>query len=329
MNVEKLFEVLRITLPVFALMGMGNLLSRRRIMTGSHQNFLNGLAYYLSLPALIFIELASQPFDELLDKVVIFSTLISISVVFVLYAAGAFVFRLRKGLAAVVIFGTYWANAAYIGFPLVSSAFGAERGLALAAVVNAFSLPIFISVAFVLLGISREDSERNMLHSIRSALVNPIVIAAVSGLLVAWISSALKLNDENVSLPLVAQEAVASVDSFLRLVGTMGLPLALLAVGGKLHLRAFKKNLIPLSFTVAGKLILLPLVTFLVIKILFPSTDKVVTGVAVLLMATPVAVATSVVSSKFKVEEQFTSSLLVVSTIFSVITIPLWLYIIL
>ncbi|MFW5813634.1 MAG: AEC family transporter, partial [Fibrobacterota bacterium] len=224
---------------------------------------------------------------------------------------------------------TYWANAAYIGFPLVSSAFGSERGLALAAVVNAFSLPVFIAVAFVLLGMSREDREGNVFHSIRSALVNPIIIAAVSGLLVAWISSALKLNNENESLPLVVKEAAASVNSFLRLVGTMGLPLALLAVGGKLHFRAFKKNMIPLSLTVAGKLIFLPLVTFLVIKTLFPSADKVETGVAVLLMATPVAVATSVVSSKFKVEEQFVSSLLVVSTVLSIVTIPLWLYIIL
>ncbi|MFP4164971.1 MAG: AEC family transporter [Chitinispirillaceae bacterium] len=329
MNPEKMFEVLRITLPVFALMGIGNLLSRRRIMTESHQAFLNGLAYYLSLPALIFSELASQPFHELLNGVVIFSTLISISIIFVLYAAGAFIFKLRKSLAAVMIFGTYWANAAYIGFPLVSSAFGAERGLTLAAIVNAFSLPVFIAVAFVLLGFSRNDGQRSVIHSISNAVINPIVIAAFSGLLVSWFASALNLQSEKTSLPLIVQEAVASVNSFLKLVGTMGLPLALLSVGGKLHFRAFRENLIPLSFTIAGKLIFLPLTTFLVIKTLFPTADRTVTGVAVLLMATPVAVATSVVSSKFKVEEQFVSSLLAVSTVLSIITIPLWLYFIL
>ncbi len=329
MDSARIFEVLRITLPVFGVIGIGNFLSRRNIMNEDHQRFLNDLAYYLSLPALIFVELASQPFYKLLDSVLIFSTLISISIIFILYSAGALIFRLKGGLAAAVIFGTYWANVTYMGFPLASSAFGIEQGLAKAAIINAFSIPVFVAVSFIMIGFTSERGQRNIVASVRNALLNPVILAALTGLAVAWIISALKLNSSSGSVPLPLKEAAMSAKAFLRLVGTMGLPLALLAVGGKLRIKAIGRHFVPLSFTVLGKLILLPLITIAVFKLLFPAADKMVAGVAVLLMATPVAVATSVVSSKFKVEEQFVSSLLAVSTILSIITIPLWLYFIL
>ena len=52
-------------------------------------------------------------------------------------------------------------------------------------------------------------------------------------------------------------------------------------------------------------------------------------GVVVILAATPNAVASYVVSCQMGVEEGFVSSALVVSTALSVVTLPIWLYIVL
>ncbi|MDG5814298.1 AEC family transporter [Chitinispirillales bacterium ANBcel5] len=327
MELSRVFEVLRIIFPVFALMGVGKVLRVKNIMDAGNQRFLSDLAYFFALPALIFAELVTQPFGELLNPVVIFGTIIALSLVFILYTAGVLLFRPRRNIASAVIFGSLWANVAYMGFPLISIAFGDDQGLVMAAVVNAISMPLFVTVSFIVMGLfsGREDS--GFLNSVKGAVINPVIIAAVLGLFVSWLLSALGYNGVSEKQPpLLLAQIGSAVHTFFKLTGTMGLPLALLAVGGTLSFDSVGKNFLPLSLTIGGKLILLPLVTYFVIQIIFPSAQSTAISVAVVLMATPVAVASSVVSVRYNVEEQFVSSLLAISTALSAVTLPIWLY---
>ena len=72
--------------------------------------------------------------------------------------------------------------------------------------------------------------------------------------------------------------------------------------------------------------ILFPLLVLVGIRLFLPDCDPVVTGVAVMLSGTPNAVASYVVSCQVGVEEGFVSSMLVVSTVLSIVTLPAWLY---
>jgi predicted permease len=73
-------------------------------------------------------------------------------------------------------------------------------------------------------------------------------------------------------------------------------------------------------------LILLPLTTLLLIRFFCPTASPVSIGVPVLLATTPCAVASYVVSCQLGVERGFVSSMLVLSTVLSVFTIPVWIY---
>ena len=107
----------------------------------------------------------------------------------------------------------------------------------------------------------------------------------------------------------------------------MGLPMALLAIGGGLSFKEVSNNKLPLAIACCFKVILAPLITLLLLKHQFPAADKVAVGTCVLLMATPVAVASYVIATGAHIKEEAASAVVVWTTAVSIVTIPAWLYV--
>lgn len=327
MDWARLQDVLVVSVPVFAIIAMGKILERRGTLNEDHRNFANWLTFNFALPALIVAGVAKQRFLELFNIPLLLGPICGI-----LAIAGGFMLlarflKLRGTLAAAFVFGTFWANVSYMGFPLAANAFG-DKGTSFAAVYNGFVMPFFVILAFSLIALYGGDSGGSFTDKMKRAFINPIVLAAVLGIIAALAGELFRNRDGHLELPGAAHAVLELIDSFLSLVGSMGLPLALLAVGGSMHLAQIRKRIGLLILVLIGKLILLPLIVLLIIKVFFPEIDPVARGVAVILSATPNAVASFVVSRQIGVEEGFVSSMLVISTALSVITIPVWLYLV-
>ena len=327
MDWQRLQDVLVVCVPVFMMIAVGKLLERRGILNAEHRNFANWLTYNLALPALIFTAVAKQRVSNLINIPLLAGPLIAIALLTVLFIVLARLFKLRGSLAAAFVFGTFWANVSYMGFPLARNAFG-ENGMRNAAIYNAFIMPTFVVLAFVLIGFYGGETKGGFADKIRRAFVNPIVLAAVAGIVVAFAGEIFRNEDGVFQAPALLASGLEMTGSFLNLLGAMGLPLALLAVGGSMHLTEIRKRFGLLVLVLIGKLILLPLATLLVIRLFFPATDPVTLAVAVTLSATPNAVASFVVSRQIGVEEGFVSSMLVISTALSVLSLPVWLYLV-
>jgi predicted permease len=328
MNISKFLEILRITLPVFAMLALGNVLSRVKKMDESHQTFLNWLVYYISLPALIFVGMAAQPIRNLMQADFIWTTLVSMLLILIIFIVIALSMRLDRKTAVVMVFSTYWSNCAYMGFPLAQSAFG-DTGFLMAAILNAVTMPILVAMTFVMVSFC-SDKRQSVLKSIRDALLNPIILSSAAGILYSLGADLLGFGENGArSLPTAARELLGICETALKTVGTMGITLALIAVGGKLRFRFFGKNVLPLVLSAAGKLAILPLITLLIMRYFFPEANLAVTGSAVLLMAMPAAVTGAVIAAKFGLNEEFVSAALAVSMLGSVAAIPAWLYVVL
>lgn len=325
MDTSKFIEILRITAPVFATLALGNILSRMGKMTDSHQAFLNWLVYYISLPALIFVGMATQPISSLLSPEIVLGTLFPMLAMFVIAILVTLVLRFDRKTAIVVIFGTYWSNVAYMGFPLTDSAFGAT-GFLCAAIVNAVSMPILIAMTFVMLGFC-SDKKQSVGASLWSALANPIILASIAGILFAWAADAMR--GAGISPPVAVAETFGICEIILRNVGTMGLTLALLAIGGRLRFRAIGKNAFPVSIAVVGKLVVLPLMALLMMRWFWPGAERDIAGATVLLMTMPTAVTGAVIAAQFKLDEDLVSSTIVICMVAGVVMIPVWLYVVL
>jgi len=325
MNTAKFLEILRITLPVFAMLGLGNVLSRMGKMSESHQAFLNWLVYYISLPALIFVGMAAQPLRNLMRADFIWTTLIAMLLILAIFIAIALSMRLDRKTAVIMVFATYWSNCAYMGFPLAQSAFG-DTGFLMAAILNAVTMPILVAITFVMVGFC-SDKRQSILKSIRDALVNPIILASAAGILYSSGAALLGFGESGGRrLPLAVGKMLGICEIVLKTAGTMGITLALIAVGGKLRFRFFGKNVVPMILSTVGKLAILPLIALIIMRCFFPEAEPAVAGSAVLLMTMPAAVTGAVIAGKFGLNEEFVSAVLAVSMMGSVLAIPVWLY---
>lgn len=326
MQMERAIEALVISVPVFLVMGLGKLLAVRGWMPPDRRTFVNHLVYYFALPSLIFRGVAGQPITNFAEPAL---SLVPLAATLLLALAATMVVRVLRiggGLAAALVFGTFWANVTYLGFPLTLNAFG-EDGLAAAGVFNAVVMPLYVLLGYAAIALTAQHPNRCALgKSIARGVFNPVVLAAIFGVAVSAIGQGFRNEDGILQLAGAVLPLLRLADSTLRLVGSMGLPMALLAIGAGLHAVALKrywKELLAVSMT---KLVLLPFLTWALAMWFVPESGRVVLGVSVLLSAMPSAVASYVVARQFDAAEDFVSSLLVVSTGLSVISVPVWLY---
>jgi len=327
MDFDRILDVMVICAPVFGIIGIGKLLGVRGTLNEDRRHFLNWLVYYFALPALIFGEIAKQEFSSIARPALLIAPMAAIAPVVLAYVLLARMQKYRGGFAASFVFGTFWANTAYVGFPLASNAFGQE-GLASAAIYNIVAIPVFISLGYALIAAYGTGSESRR-SRIWQALLNPIIIAALLGVAVSYLAEFLRAPDGRLDVPGWADGVLKLAGSFLTLMGNMGLPLALLAIGASLRLSRFARHWGAAAATTAGKLVVLPLAALALLAIFFPEADAMTKAMAVLMAAMPVSVSSFVISRQAGMDDDLVPSLLVLSHAAAAVTIPVWLYLVL
>ncbi len=327
METARILEVLEICLPVFAVLGLGKVLGLKGFIQPEHCGFINKLVYTISLPALIFNAVARQTFKTFLDPAVVAAPLAAVVLIALLTMGIARLCRFKGPFAAAFVFGTFWANATYVGFPLCINAYG-ELGEAKAAVYNAFIVPFFIVFGYLLIGFYGDERGRTSIGGrIKTAFMNPILISALVGIVFALTLDRFRSPAGELEMAAPLLSAGTLIGSFLKMVGSMGLPLALLSIGASLKWEQSRTQLLALSWTIGCKLLLLPLVTLLLIRWFLPAAPPASQGVAVILSGAPMAVASYVISCQLGIERSFIGTMLVLSTALSVFTIPVWIYV--
>lgn len=327
---SKILEIFSITVPVFAMAGIGKFLDIKGIFTAENKKPLSWITYYLALPALIFssfLKKGGYSIDWLPLFVMSIIPIIMTSL-FVFLFIGTRKKNIEKDKWYATIFTSYWGNNGYMGIPLAVSAIGAAHGLPLAAVINGLSVPFYIALSLFMMykssadGTDKDKIKDEFLHT----LFSPVILSMIFGAMIAFVKPSIPMTIK--SMP-VLQTIYHTFLATLTHLGHMGLPLALLLVGSNLKIKEISSDKYLLSVTLFAKLILAPLVVVLLTRVLFPNIDDDSFKALVLLNAVPGAVASFIISERFNCAEDFVSSSLVLSTLLSIVTIPLWLHVIL
>jgi predicted permease len=326
MDITRFFRVLEICISVFALIGLGKFLDFKNIMTEDNRNFINKIVYNICIPGLILSNTIKQPFNKILNFPMIASCIIAIICISVIYFILSLILKPDSKVKGAFITGTFWANVAYMGFPLAAAAFGAETGLLNASVINAFINIVFVTLGVFIISAFVKKESSNIKDKIIGAVTNPVVFSSLIGIVISFF---VDLFFDRDSLPEIIYYPTNLAGVTLQLAGSMGLPLALIAIGGSLKFQYLAERKWFIAITTIGKVIIMPLLTLLCFIFIFPNTGPAEKGVAVLLMAMPSAVVLYLVNKQMGGEEGFMSSVLVISTVASIFTIPVWLYIIL
>ncbi len=308
-------DVLAVLFPVFGLVFIGYAFGVKKILAGTNAKSLNDYVYYIGLPVLLFYQTARTPLDELLHFTFIGAVMISTLLMFILsYMLLKYFYRYDMRIASAGSFAATFSNVAFMGIPLFYSAYG-EYGTLPAVIVAIVSNTLVIGTVVVLieLGAKPLKSPWEIISQVIISLFrNPFVGSSIVGLFVAVIG---------IKLP-------APFENLVRMISQSAGPIALIAIGLSMVGVGVKMRLSELINLSALKMILFPLVTFLIAHYIF-KLDQKWTGAAVLLTALPTGTLVYVVCQKYELYVTESSSMFVVTTLLSVVTLPVLLYLIL
>lgn len=299
--------LLNTTLPVFGAIFAGYLITRLGILPKESSDYFNRIVYYLSFPALLFVVVARTPADKIFYWPFVFAWTGGLAITFVLTALlSAVLYRDRLGTLGMRCMNTTCASTAFMGIPLVVAAFGKEAAVPAILATTILSI-VIVSATVLLIEIDHKSrvGSATILRDIALSLAkNPLMIAVTAGAVVAL--SGLKLP--------------SPVERFCDLVGAAAIPVSLLAIGLFISGQTVRENLGEIGVLSAVKLIVHPVVTWLLIAAFFP-LDPLWRRSVILLAALPPATTCFVIAKRFDTYVGETSAMAVLCTVISLFTI--------
>ena len=303
--------VFSIVLPIFGLIALGVIGGRSRLFPEIAVNGLNNFVLYVAVPALLFRTIVrAEPLEHLNMDVAFAYYLGSFAMLGAAMLFGRGVFGLRDGEQASFAMGAMFANTSLLGIPIIFAAYG-EAGLVPLMVIITFHSLVFSTIFFTLHDLGKAGAvgwAGTARLAGRSIITNPVIIAVAVGF--AW--SILGLG-----LP-------GPVSTIIDMLADATIPTALFALGAVLA--GFKgAGNVPQASIMAGcKLVVHPLVVFLVAHTLFDLTALEL-AVVTITAGLPGGLMVFLVAQSYGVYVARAASSLVIGTAGSLITVSVLL----
>lgn len=295
------------TLIMFILMIIGWILSKYNLLTEKGSVEIGSILLYLVIPCVI---IRSYITEFTIDKFVGFGISIILAVVAFAVAIGISyaVYGFRKRLAN---FGVAFCNAGFIGIPLISATFGKEAAFYIAAFATMLNLLQWTYGIIIITGDRKAINTKKM-------FINPVCIAMIIGLV---------LFVTRLQLP-------AIILSTMEQVSYLNTPCAMLILGFYLSKVRLKDMLTDYwaYISCAVRLIVIPLITMAVLWVLpleqlMPGSACVSVSdlklITLIAASTPVGTTTAIFAQKFGQDYKKAVILVCLSTILSILTIPI------
>lgn len=292
--------------PLFALILLGYVVARRRLMGPGSVDSLNKFVVWLALPALLFQAMAKFTWQDINQPGYVAATVAAIAVVF---AVSYFADRKRGGRLAdrsIESLAASYSNSGFMGIPLCLMVFGDDSlpAVILAMLLTACGLFAF-SIVLIEVDLQGSGSVWRTTRKVAlSVLRNPLVAAPLAGGVVAA-----------AGLPLPG-----AVEQFTTLLGAAASPCALVTIGMFLAQgQATERNGVVWRI-VALKLFAHPLATWVLVRWVF-DMPPLWANAAVLLSALPVGTGPFMLAKLYDREAAVSSRAILFSTVLSVATV--------
>ena len=305
---ENLLFSLNATVPVFLMMVLGLVFRKLGWLDETFADKMNKFVFMVPLPVLVFEDLATVDFAEVWDTRFVFFcfavTLVSIGI-----AAGVSCLWKDKSLQGEFIQVSYRSSAALLGVALIQNIYG-DAGMAPLMMIG--SVPLYNIMAVVVLSFFHPERRgidgAVMKKTLKGIATNPIIIAIVLGLF--W--SALRIP-----MPPIMQKTVSSI-------GDMATPMGLMAMGAAFDVRKAFAKAKPAAAAVFIKLVGF-CALFLPVAVALGFRESELVAILVML-GSATTVSCFVMAKNMGHEGVLTSSVVMLTTLFSGFTLTGWIY---
>ena len=296
------------TLPFFALVLVGWLAGRLRVLDAPGVVGVNRYVFYFALPAFLFLQMSETPPSRIFELGFVVAYAVGALAMFALGAALARVL-FRCPLAECSVFGLAgsYGNIGFLAIPLLTAVVGDALAVPLALMLTV-DLVLLVPLGMLVIEAGRGRGHvaiRVLRAALRVILTNPLVIAIVLGLAVAA---------AGVQLP-------HPIRVFADLLGGTAGPCAMFALGATLAGRPLGRGLLTAATMSGVKLALHPLLMFWVMRLF--GIGEPWSSAAVLGSAMPIAAVLFVVAQQYNTAQGRASAAVLLSTALAVLSLPL------
>lgn len=294
--------VLQQVIVLFLLIIVGYAIRKMNIVSDAINKEIGGLVINIALPAFLIVSMNQSFSVEMLRTSGIFVVLS-----FAVYAGFAISAKLFSKLLRVegkardvFEYVLLFSNVGYMGYPVVQVVFG-ETGVFYTAVYNlSFSVLVW-SYGVFLMNRNSDHKEK------RKGFLNPGLVAVLIGF----------------GLFATSTELPKALEQTLRMIGDTTTPLSMMFIGfilAQTEMRTIFREWQVFAITFI-RLIVQPACVWLVLRTF--GVEGMLLNIPVLIAAMPAAANTAIIASKYGSDYQLAAKLIYISTLLSVVTIPL------
>lgn len=293
--------VLSQVITLFLVMLMGIICKKAGILTNELSQGISKFVLYVAMPLLILLSFQMEYSEEAIRNAT-HVLLLSLAIhAFAAIFAKVVYFRVKPDRRKILSFAAVHSNCGFMGFPVMESLFGA---------IGIFYCSIFnIGFKFFLwtYGVAIFKNERGF-SGVYKAVFNPGIIAVLIGGVFFY---------NSVEYPVTIYRA-------LDMIGSTATPLAMIVIGARIADSKLVAIFSDFSTYIAAFVRLIAMPGLLIVLLSNTNlVDNVVMAVCVLLTAMPIAANTSIFAERYNTCPEFASHCVVISTVLSIITIPL------
>lgn len=298
---------------LFAIVFTGYFLRKFKFIDDAMNHGLNWFIVYFAYPCVIVHNIGTLDLTRtLLGE--FFLTFVLSLIAFAVYSVYALFYgkirRFPKENSNVAEFAMISPNNGFMGFP-VSQIFFGQTGFLLMIAHNAAMNVFFFTYGIALLRRNNEKIKGNRIKELTVAFIKVILNPNILALFIGFVIYILDIPFEE-----------TPVDTYLTYIGNVATPMAMIFIGSSLaemKMGELIKDRVVLE-SAFGKLILVPLLTFVLVYFL-PVTDM-VKQILVLGSCFPVAATVAMLAQQEKQDSNMASGILFLSTLLSMVTIP-------
>jgi len=308
--------VVEIVLPVFALIFVGWLIVRLRLLDAPGLRGLSNYTFYVAFSALLFRAMRGVQLQTL-DASILLAYFGGVAIVWsIAMLLARFVFRLSFAEQAMMALGGTFSNGVGLGIPLILATWGHD-GLVPLLMVIAVHSGILLSLAAVLTEFGRKSEihrgrVRQFVVSVLTALRHPVLVAIAVGLVWGMIS-----RGTGWELPGVAETA-------LKWLAESAVPCGLIGLGASLAMIRLAGDLPQTIAMTTFKLVALPFAVWLLARYVL-HLDTLWVAVATVNAAMPTGANVYLLAQRYDTYVARTTSTVLLSTACSIVTLSLLL----
>ncbi|MBR0277278.1 MAG: AEC family transporter [Clostridia bacterium] len=285
---------------LFVLMLIGFLLAKKKMLDKTGIKQLTNILLYVVIPCVI-INAYQIDFDVLMLKNLGIAIAFAIALHFLGILTVPFLFKPDgQKHNRINVFSVIYSNCGFMGLPLVQAAFGSEGVFYVVAYITVFNIMYWTHGSYL----CTMDIKQ---LSFKKAVINPGVLGTLMGLMLFLM---------RIKLPPIVSDTV-------KYMAALNTPLPMIILGAYLVDLDIRKVIKCGSIWAVCvlRLLIFPVVAILIAKI-FGIPDFVKMPV-IIASACPVAVVAALFATKYKLDSKYSSEIVSMSNLLSIITLPL------